>query len=63
VNVATDEHLRKSLDLTGSARSLAIVLKHHDGLELRIPVENDTIFPQSVKFPRGYSLQWKGADM
>ena len=59
--VTTDEHLEKSLDLRGSARSFVIVLKYEDGVELRIPVENDNIRPQSVKFPRGYSLQLKGS--
>ncbi|HXN99901.1 MAG TPA: hypothetical protein VN881_12570 [Candidatus Acidoferrales bacterium] len=58
--VATNEKLQKSLDLRGSARSFVIILKYQDGVELRIPVENDNIRPQSVKFPRGYSLQLKG---
>jgi hypothetical protein len=59
--VATNEYLEKSLDLRGSSRSFIIVLKYLDGVELRIPVENDNIRPQSVKFPRGYSLQLKGS--
>jgi hypothetical protein len=61
IYVATNEKLQKSLDLRGSARSFVIVLKYQDGIELRIPVENDNIRPQSVKFPGGYSLQLKGS--
>jgi hypothetical protein len=59
--VATNEKLQKSLDLRGSAKNFVIVLKYQDGVELRIPVENDNIRPQSVKFPSGYSLQLKGS--
>jgi hypothetical protein len=55
--IATGEKLEKSLDLRGSARSFVIVLKYQDGVELRIPVENDTIHPERAVFPKGYSLQ------
>jgi hypothetical protein len=55
--VATDEHLEKSLDLRGSPRSFLIVLKYQDGVELRIPVENDAIRPEKAQFPKGYSLR------
>jgi len=55
--VTTNEQLEKSLDLRGSPRSFVIVLKYQDGVELRIPVENDAIRPENVRFPQGYSLR------
>jgi hypothetical protein len=55
--VTINEHLEKSLDLRGSARSFVIVLKYQDGVELRIPVENDAIRPEKAEFPKGYSLR------
>jgi hypothetical protein len=55
--VATDEQLEKSLDLRGSPRSFLIVLKYQDGVELRIPVENDAIRPESATLPKGYALR------
>jgi len=55
--VATNEQLEKSLDLRGSPRSFLIVLKYQDGAELRIPVENDAIRPESATLPKGYALR------
>ena len=55
--VTTDEQLEKSLDLRGSPRSFAIVLKYQDGVKLRIPVENDTIRPERALLPKGYALR------
>jgi hypothetical protein len=55
--VATNEQLEKSLDLRGSPRSFVIVLKYQDGVELRIPVENDAIRLESAVLPKGYSLR------
>lgn len=55
--VATKEQLEKSLDLRGSPRSFLIVLKYQDGVELRIPVENDAIRPESATLPKGYALR------
>jgi len=55
--VATNEQLEKSLDLRGSPRSFLIVLKYQDGVELRIPVENDAIRPESATLPKGYALR------
>jgi hypothetical protein len=55
--VATNEQLEKSLDLRGSPRSFVIVLKYQDGVELRIPVENDAIRPESAALPKGYALR------
>jgi hypothetical protein len=55
--VATNEQLEKSLDLRGSPRSFLIVLKYHDGVELRIPVENDAIRPESATLPKGHALR------
>jgi hypothetical protein len=55
--VAANEQLEKSLDLRGSPRSFLIVLKYQDGVELRIPVENDAIHPEKAQFPKGYSLR------
>jgi len=57
VYVATNEQLEKSLDLRGSPRSFLIVLKYQDGVELRIPVENDAIRPESATLPKGYALR------
>jgi hypothetical protein len=54
---ATNEQLEKSLDLRGSARSFIIVLKYQDGIELRIPVENDAIRPEKAVLPKSYSLR------
>ena len=55
--VATNEQLEKSLDLRGSPKSFLIVLKYQDGVELRIPVENDAIRPESATLPKGYALR------
>jgi len=55
--VTTDEQLEKSLDLRGSPRSFAIVLKYQDGVKLRIPVENDTIRAERALLPKGYALR------
>jgi len=55
--VATNEQHKKSLDLRGSPRSFVIVLKYRDGVELRIPVENDIIRPENAAFPKGYALR------
>ncbi len=55
--VASDEQLEKSLDLRGSPRSFAIVLKYQDGVELRIPVKEDVIRPDDAVLPKGYSLR------
>ena len=57
VFVTTNEQLEKSLDLRGSPRSFAIVLKYQDGVELRIPVENDTIRAERALLPKGYALR------
>jgi hypothetical protein len=54
--VATNEQLEKSLDLRGSS-SFVIVLKYQDGVELRIPVENDAIRPETAVLPKGYMLR------
>jgi len=55
--VATNEQLEKSLDLRGSPRSFVIVLKYRDGVELRIPVENNAIRPERAVLPKGYALR------
>jgi len=55
--VTTNEQLEKSLDLRGSVRSFVIVLKYQDGVELRIPVENDAIRPETAVLPKGYLLR------
>ena len=55
--VASNEQLEKSLDLRGSPRSFLIVLKYQDGVELRIPVDNDAIRPESATLPEGYALR------
>jgi hypothetical protein len=55
--VATNDRLEKSLDLRGSPRSFVIVLKYQDGVELRVPVENDTIRPETAVLPKGYLLR------
>lgn len=55
--VATNEQLEKSLDLRGSPRTFVIVLKYLDGVELRVPVENDVIRPESAVLPNGYVLR------
>ena len=57
VFVATNEQLEKSLDLRGSPRSFVIVLKYQDGVELRVPVENDAIRPEAAVLPKGYMLR------
>lgn len=55
--VSTNEELKKSLDLRGSDLTFAIVLRYCDGVELRIPVEADTLRPDRAVLPEGYSLQ------
>jgi hypothetical protein len=55
--IATNEKLEKSLDVRGSPRSFVIVLKYRDGVELRIPVENDIMRPENAAFPKGYALR------
>lgn len=55
--VAINEQLEKSLDLRGSPRNFVIVLKYQDGVELRIPVENDAIRPETAVLPKGYLLR------
>ncbi len=51
------EKLERSLDLRGSPLTFVIVLHYEDGVELRIPVEADTIRPDKAVLPHGYSLR------
>jgi hypothetical protein len=55
--VSTDPKLEKSLDLRGSQLTFTIVLKYNDGVQLRIPVEADTIRPDKAVLPEGYLLR------
>lgn len=59
IYVANNEKLEKELDLRGSPRSFVIVLKYQDGVELRVPVENDTIRPEIAALPKGYALRFE----
>jgi hypothetical protein len=54
---STSGNLEKSLDLRGSELTFTIVLKYNDGIELRIPVEADTVRPEKAVLPEGYSLR------
>jgi hypothetical protein len=40
--------------------NFAIILKYRDGVELRIPVDEDVIRPEAAKLPKGYSLRAEG---
>jgi hypothetical protein len=55
--VSTNGKLEKSLDLRGSSPAFSIVLRYEDGVEIRIPVEADTIRSEKAVVPQGYSLQ------
>jgi hypothetical protein len=55
--VSTDIKLEKSLNLIGSELTFIIVLRYVDGVELRIPVEADTVRIEKAALPEGYSLR------
>lgn len=55
--VSTNEELKRSLDLIGSDLTFVIVLRYGDGVEIRIPVEADTLRPDKAVLPEGYSLR------
>jgi hypothetical protein len=55
--VSINEKIEKSVDLRGSLMDFTIVLKYHDGVELRVPVEADAIRPDMAQLPKDYSLR------
>lgn len=55
--LSTDSKLEKSLNLIGSELTFIIVLRYVDGVELRIPVEADTVRIEKAVLPEGYSLR------
>jgi len=55
--VSTASKLEKSLNLIGSELTFTIVLRYEDGVELRIPVEADTVRNEKAVLPEGYSLR------
>lgn len=55
--VSAGATLQKSLNLIGEPVSFSIVLKYLNGIELRIPVEADTLRPEKAKLPKGYTLR------
>jgi hypothetical protein len=57
VFVSTASKLGKSLNLIGSELTFTIVLRYEDGVELRIPVEADTVLSEKAVLPEGYSLR------
>jgi hypothetical protein len=57
VFISTGANLEKSLNLIGEPISFSIVLKYPNGVELRIPVEADTIHPEKAKLAKGYTLR------
>ena len=52
--VSTNEELQKSLELR--ELTFVIVMRYGDGVELRIPVEADTLRADRAVLPEGYSL-------
>jgi len=57
VFISTGANLEKFLDLSGEPMSFSIVLKYPNGIELRIPVEEDAIRPEKAKLAKGYTLR------
>ena len=57
VFVASKEKVQKSLDLRDSPMEFTIVLKYQDGVELRVPVEEDAMRADLAQLPKGYSLR------
>jgi hypothetical protein len=55
--VSTASKLEKSLNLIGSELTFTIVLRYEDGVELRVPVEADTVRSEKAVLPEGYSLR------
>jgi hypothetical protein len=55
--VSASGKLEKSLDLRGSELNFTIVLQYVDRVELRIPVEADSVHPEKAVLPDGYSLR------
>jgi hypothetical protein len=55
--ISTSAKLEKSLDLSSSQLTFTIVLRYNDGVELRIPVEADTVRPEKATLPAGYTLR------
>jgi hypothetical protein len=53
--------LQKSLSVSGRF-NFAVVLKYQDGLELRIPVENDKLLADKASLPQGYSLRQESSE-
>jgi hypothetical protein len=57
VFVCSNGKLEQSLDLRGSTTIFTIVLRYEDGIEIRIPVEADTLRSEKAVVPQGYSLK------
>src|SRR5207245_1807816 len=55
--VSATGKVEKSLKLIGSELTFIIVLRYGDGVELRIPVEADTVRIEKAVLPGGYSLR------
>lgn len=55
--VSTTAKLEKSLELNGPELTFTIVLKYNDGVELRIPIEADSVRPEKATLPAGYVLR------
>jgi len=56
VSLSTGRSSEKSLDLRGTPLSFDIILRYFDGVELRIPVKDDTVHIEKAVLPPGYSL-------
>ena len=59
VFIKDGEQLAKSLVLQASAR-FTIVLRYRDGVEIHVPVLNDTIDVDKAELPHGYSWRMEG---